>query len=234
MTMVTKLRCEYRENPIGLDIRKPRISWQVQSDTRSWEQSAYQIQVSLEADLSAALWDSGKVQSDQSTHVALSELNVEAAQRYYYHIRVWDKQEQASPWSEIAYWETGLLEPAGWQADWVSAPLASFPPDSEQSPLLRRTFSVKAKVKSARIYATSLGIYEISLNGIRVGEDYFTPGWTSYNERLQYQTYEVTDLLAEGGNAVGAMLGNGWYKGNLGWVDHKNIYGDRTALLLQL
>ncbi|GGD76875.1 glycoside hydrolase family 78 protein [Paenibacillus nasutitermitis] len=234
MAIVTKLRCEYLENPIGLDNPHPRISWQIQSGIRSWLQSAFQIQVSPSPDFSSLLWDSGKVQSNESTHIALTELDVEASRRYYYHIRVWDKQELASAWSEIAFWETGLLEPGNWQAQWISAPLQSFPVESGQSPLLRRIFSVNAPVRSARIYVTALGLYELNLNGIRVGEDYFTPGWTNYNKRLQYQTYDVTALLSNGSNAIGAALGNGWFKGNLAWEDKKNIYGERTALLLEL
>lgn len=93
---------------------------------------------------------------------------------------------------------------------------------------------VKGPVESARIYATALGLYELQLNGSRVGDHYFTPGWTSYSKRLQYQTYDVTKLLHEGANALGALLGNGWYRGYLGWDNQKEIYGSKTSLLLEL
>ncbi|QGQ95048.1 alpha-L-rhamnosidase [Paenibacillus psychroresistens] len=234
MINVKKLRCEYMENPIGIDVQNPRISWQIQSDVRSWLQAAYQIQVFTESDLKGLIWDSGKVESDQSIHVELNELAVKSSQRYYYQVRVWDQQDGASEWSESAFWEMGLLAASDWKAEWISAPLAQFPTESEISPLLRRKFIISKPIKSARIYATSLGLYELELNGHRVGDRYFTPGWTSYKHRLQYQTYDVTDLLAAGDNAVGALLGNGWYKGNLAWQDQSNIWGNRTALLMQL
>jgi alpha-L-rhamnosidase len=234
MFIVKKLRCEYMENPIGIDIRLPRISWQIESETRSWLQSAYQIQVSTDAAFKSILWDSGKVQSDQSIHVEIKGLDDQARQRYYYQVRVWSVQGDVSEWSESAFWETGLLFTSNWQAEWISAPIAQFPLESEASPLFRRTFKVKTNVKNAQIYATSLGLYEIELNGRRVGENYFTPGWTSYKNRLQYQTYDVTELIAAGDNAVGAMLGKGWYSGNLAWEKKENIFGNRTALLMQL
>jgi alpha-L-rhamnosidase len=234
MSIVTKLRCEYMENPIGIDVKNPRISWQVKSEARSWLQSAYQLQVSLEEGFNSSVWDSGKVLSDQSIHVELQELALKSRQRYYYQVRVWNDQNEETEWSENAYWEMGLLASSEWEAEWISAPLAQFPVESEISPFLRRSFHITGAVQSARIYATSLGLYELELNGQRVGESYFTPGWTSYKHRLQYQTYVVTDLLTSGDNAIGAMLGNGWYKGNLAWQDNKNIFGNRTSLLMQL
>jgi alpha-L-rhamnosidase len=235
MAIVKKLRCEYMENPIGIDIEQPRISWQIQTNTRAWLQSAYQIQVSSEGEFTDLFWDSGLVASDQSTHVEIKNLRIQSGKRYHYRVRVWsDDMNEPSDWSETAFWEMGLLHDNDWKADWISAPLEQFPLESIQSPLLRHTFRVHSNVKRARMYATSLGLYEFELNGSRVGESYFTPGWTSYQTRLQYQTYDVTSLLTSGDNAVGAMLGNGWYKGNLAWSDKNNIFGDRTALLMQL
>ena len=234
MALVKKLRCEYRENPLGLDVQVPRISWQIHAEERSWLQAAYQIQVSLEVGFNSLVWDSGKVLSAQCLHVELTSLTPQASQRYYYQVQVWNDQDEITEWSESAYFEMGLLTVSNWKAEWISAPLEQFPLDSEASPLLRRTFSIDRAIKSARIYATSLGLYELQLNGQRVGNQYFSPGWTSYKHRLQYQTYDVIDLLTNGDNALGATLGAGWYKGNLAWEGQKNIFGNRTALLLQL
>lgn len=234
MSIVKKLQCEYRENPIGIDCRQPRISWQIQSDTRSWLQAAYQIQISQDIEFKNFLWDSEKVLSNQSVHVDIHGFVLKKCKRYYYRVRVWSEQGEKSDWSEIAFWEMGLLQASDWQADWISTPTKQFPLETETCPLLRHTFQVKGHVQRARIYATSLGLYEMKLNGLSVGEQTFAPGWTSYKHRLQYQTYDVTDLLTSGGNAIGVMLGNGWYKGKLTGREKKNMYGDRTAFLMQL
>ncbi|HUC90595.1 MAG TPA: family 78 glycoside hydrolase catalytic domain [Paenibacillus sp.] len=234
MFTVTGLCCEYKQNPIGIDVRKPRISWRIESDERAVVQSAYRIEVAVDREFGEIVWDSGQVASDESVHIELDGLQLESRTRYYFRVEAWNGNGESSGRPETAYWETGLLGNAEWQAQWIGAPLSLLPVDAEQSPLLRRSFEIEGAVRSARIYATALGLYELELNGVRVGDSYFTPGWTSYSHRLQYQTYDVTGLVREGGNAVGAWLGNGWYKGYLAWSGRKNIYGDRTALLLQL
>ncbi|NQX45082.1 family 78 glycoside hydrolase catalytic domain [Paenibacillus tritici] len=235
MIAVQKLRVEYRENPLGLDIRYPRISWQMRADERDVRQQAYQIQIAGEQDFgSSLLWDSGRVESGESLHLELKELELQSRQRYYYRITLWDQQNRQTGWSETAWWEMGLLSPEEWEAEWITAPLACLDVHADQVPLLRGNFRVDRQVTKARIYVTSLGLYELELNGARVGDAVLTPGWTSYRERLQFQTYDMTGQLAVGNNVLGAWLGNGWYKGNLGWNQQKHLYGDRTALLLQL
>lgn len=231
---ITKLRCEYKQNPIGIDITVPRISWQLLSDDRDCVQSAYQIQIAKDALFDNVLWDSARVESSRSIHVELNGLRPEARMRYYYRVQAWDKAGRGSDWSESTFFETGLMDAKEWQAEWISAPIAQFPQDSEVCPQLRTFVEVTGQVSAARVYVTALGLYELQLNGRRVSGNYFTPGWTSYGKRLQYQTYDVTDLLEEGTNALGALLGNGWYKGYLGWQNHKEMYGSRTALLLEL
>ncbi|GFZ93227.1 alfa-L-rhamnosidase [Paenibacillus marchantiophytorum] len=232
MALVNKLRCEYKENPIGIDIQHPRISWQIQSDTRSWLQSAYHIQISRDPSFPSLLWDSAKVHTDQSIHVELTALVWQPGERYYYRVKVWSDQGEETDWSDAAFWEMGLLDVQDWQAAWISAPTGLW--GVESCPLLRRSFQISKPVKTARIYATSLGLYEMLLNGRRVGDYYFTPGWTSYKHRLQYQTYDVTELLLTGDNALGAVLGNGWYKGKLTGKHRPNVYGERSAFLMQL
>ncbi|WP_409340613.1 family 78 glycoside hydrolase catalytic domain [Paenibacillus sp. MBLB4367] len=232
MAFVTKLRCEYKENPIGIDIRHPRISWQIQSDTRSWLQAAYQIQISQDLSFETLLWDSAKVQTDQSVHVGLAAMDWRKGERYHYRVKVWSDRGVETEWSKPAFWEMGLLDSKDWQAEWIGAPAGSW--GAESCPLLRRAFRVNSPVKRARIYATGLGLYEMHLNGRRVGDSYFTPGWTSYKHRLQYQTYDVTEQMVIGDNALGAVLGNGWYKGKLTGQHKPNVYGERTAFLMQL
>ncbi len=234
MFKVTGLRCEYQTNPIGIDVKSPRVSWRLEAVERSVWQMAYRIQVSENGTFEQMAWDSGKVQSEQSVHVELKELNVRPRTKYHYRVQVWNGKDEASDWSEAAWWETGLMDSGAWSASWVSAPEQAFGPDTEQCPMLRKAFAIGGRVREARLYATSLGLYELTLNGQRVGDRYFTPGWTSYQHRLQYQTYDVTALLRQGGNAIVGLLGNGWFKGNLAWKDQKNIYGDRLALLAQL
>jgi alpha-L-rhamnosidase len=233
---LTYLRCEYEVDPLGIDVRQPRLSWQLTADGRGVMQAAYQVRVAeSEAGLAASpIWDSGRVDSDQSIHVVYDGPALASGRRYYWQVRVWDGDGAASDWSAPAFWEMGLLDVSDWQASWISPAWDEDLSAPQPAPLLRTTFAVEGEVKAARAYVTSLGLYEVELNGRRVGDQIFTPGWTSYDTRLQYQTYDVTDLLQPGDNAIGAMLGDGWYRGYLGWSDRRNVYGERLALLLQL
>lgn len=234
MLEVVQLRCEYKINPVGIGVKRPRISWKLKSDRRAVVQGAFEIEVASDEAFAAIVWRSGKVNSDRSAHVELDGLESASRTRYYYRVKSWDAQGESSAWSAPAYWETGILDAGEWNAQWISAPESVIPADSEQAPMLRKAFAAGTGVRKARIYATALGLYELELNGVRVGDSYFTPGWTSYKHRLQVQTYDVTALVQEGGNALGAMLGKGWYRGNLAWEHQRDIYGNKCALLLQL
>ncbi len=234
MIRVVNPRCEYKKNPLGIDVQSPRISWQLVSEDRGILQAAYRIQVSKEETFETCEWDSGKVDSDQSLHVEYSGEPLQSRTRYFYRIKSWDNKGHESEWSAAAYWETGLLKSSDWQARWITPQNAVNASELTECPYLRKEFHVKGKIKSARIYSTALGLYELHINGAIADDTLFAPGWTSYRHRLQYQTYDVTGLLANGKNALGAVLGNGWYKGNLAWVKQKCIYGEKLALLLQL
>jgi len=231
---VTKLRCEYKENPIGIDVLKPRLSWIISSDKKHTLQTNYQIQVSKEDEsFNKIIWDSGKVTSDNSIGVEYEGEDPLSSTIYYYRVRVWEQSNSVSEWSEVSYWEMGLLSEKEWIAEWIT----SSQEDSNESgicPLFRKPFNVGKPLKRARIYATSLGLYELHLNGEKVSNLLFTPGWTNYNKWIQYQTYDVTKQLKEGTNVIGVILGEGWYKGNLAWKDNKNVYGDKVASLIQL
>ena len=227
------LRTEYATGPLGIDVRKPRLSWQLQSGARGVVQSAYQVQVS-DSERSRLLWDSGRVASSESTQRAYDGPPLSSARRYFWQVRVWDGAGRASGWSAPAWWEMGLLEPGDWKASWIEPGLTEDVTKPGPVPMLRREFQLRGPVERARAYVTAHGLYELYLNGQRAGDQLFTPGWTSYDNRLQYQTYDVTPLLKAGANAVGALLGNGWYRGNLGGQGRRNIYGDRLGLLAQI
>jgi alpha-L-rhamnosidase len=235
---VVHLRAEYETSPLGIDVRKPRLSWQLQSAARDVVQSAYQVRVAgSEASLRSGqglVWDSGRVASSESIQRAYEGPPLSSSRRYFWQVRVWDGAGRGSAWSAPTWWEMGLLEPGDWKARWIEPGLAEDTSKPGPVPMLRREFQLRGPVERARAYVTAHGLYELYLNGQRVGDQLFTPGWTSYNKRLQYQTYDVTPLLKPGANAAGALLGNGWYRGNLAWEDRRNIYGNRLALLAQI
>ncbi len=235
---ISRLRAEYRENPLGIDARKPRFSWRLQGSGRGLMQAAYQIRVAkTPADLQAGKnlsWDSGKVNSDESLHREYAGAALQSGQRYYWQARAWDSGGRDSGWSDAAHFEMGLLDAADWKASWIEPDLPEDPKKSNPAPMLRREFKLNGAIDRARAYITSHGLYEAFLNGQRVGDQVFTPGWTSYNKQLQYQTYDVTSLLKNGDNAIGVMLGDGWYRGNLAWGGKRNLYGEKLGLLLQI
>ncbi len=400
--MPQNLQCEYQSNPLGIDTPQPRLFWQVNDRRRGAGQTAYQIVVSNSLDNlnrnKGDIWDSGKIESDQSAHVVYDGPALKSRTRYYWKVKTWDKEGSPSDFSEPAWWETGILSPDEWQADWVGGDFIkeqekkkkeewkwgywiwhptqfgkdkkvyfrytfklpveskaqfatikmtadnyftayfngtkvgkgdtwqdvykfdvknriktnnviaieaannageiagllfslkivfddgnqmSITPDKKgtgwkvsdnktagwknynfndknwkkvkvfasyessdwglvddvegykapQPTLLRKEFKVEAKVKRARIYASGLGAYELFINGERVGNAVFTPGWTDYPKRIQYQTYDVTDLLERGKNAVGAILGNLWWSSGMGWRGSV-VYGKGPQRLL--
>lgn len=235
-TKVVKLVCEYHENPIGIDVEKPRFSWQLLSDKENIVQSAYEIRVADSPQKlnkkSKLIWTSGKVKSDNSVNIEYEGEALKSMQRVYWKVRVWDNKNKASAWSEPAYWETGILNSKEWNALWITMKEEKSD-KSLPAQYYRNEFSCNKKVASARVYVTSLGTYQLFLNGKKVGKDLFTPGWTSYHKRLQYQTYDVTSML-QNNNAIGAIVGDGWYRGYLGWKGGRSYYGDKLALLVQL
>jgi alpha-L-rhamnosidase len=234
---VANLRCEYKTNPVGIDVTNPRMSWELASSERGTSQTSYEVRVASSiADFSKKklVWDSGKKNSDASIQVAYEGPALASAKRYYWQVEVWDNQGRDSGWSEPAYWEMGMLSPADWKAKWITPNLKEDPAISNPSPMLRRAFEVKKSVAQARLYVSAMGLYEMQINGKRVGNQYFTPGWTAYDFRYQYQTYDVGEWLRTGKNAIGATLGDGWFRGNMAWNHNRNSYGTQVALLAQL
>ena len=231
---VKDLICEYHTNPLGIDIQKPRLSWQMLSTVDNILQSAYEIKVTDQTSKGKALWNSGKVNSSQSVNVTYDGPALKSMQLVYWQVRVWDNNHKVSDWSAPASWEMGILEPESWKASWISLGSEKEIKGSKPCQYLRKDFNTSnKKIQSARVYVTSLGLYQLFLNGKKVSTDLFTPGWTSYKNRIQYQTYDVTSMIQEK-NALGAILGDGWYRGNIGWVSQNGYYGSRLALLAQL
>jgi alpha-L-rhamnosidase len=217
---VDRLRGEYRENPLGIDTPHPRLSWMLRSSRRGESQTAYEIVACSSAAKTARgeadLWNSGKVLSAASVHVVYAGRPLTSGQRVWWKVRVWDAAGEVSPWSEAAWFEMALLTPGDWQAQWIqresSGPVAAAQAfDDHPAPLLRKEFTLDHEIARARVYVSGLGYYELRLNGERVGDHELDPGWTSYARRVLYSTYDVTSQLRAGRNALGIMLGNGWF-----------------------
>lgn len=233
---VQKLLTENRVDPVGIDVLRPRLSWQLASSKQNVRQTAYELRVGTDAASATkgTIWQSGRVLSDQSVHVAYNGPALQPGQRYSWQVRVWDNTStKPSAWSSPAHWQTGLLAATNWKASWIQPGYAE-DTINQPSPLLRKVFTTAKKVKSATLFMTAHGLYEVQINGKRVGDAFLTPGWTSYNTHLQYQTYDVTNLLTTGPNAIGATLASGWFRGRLAWQNQRNIYGKDLALLGQL
>lgn len=237
------LRTEYKINPF-VDVISPRLSWELTSPVNNQFQSAYQIIVSSSQDLCASskgdTWDSGKIESSATNQIKYAGKELHSGMRVWWKVRAWDKNGDVGPWSEMAYWEMGLLEKKDWKADWIGLDLRENFTDSEYdlppTPYLRKNIQLRKEVKSARLYISALGLVEFKINGNKVGNDYFVPGWTDYNERVYYQAYDVTDLIKPGENTLGAHLSYGWYSGYLGYAllvgtsKVRDFYG-RTPLM---
>ena len=211
----TDLRVEYTANPEGLDVLRPRLSWTLNAAGRAQKQTAYQIKVAVSTEQHSPgrniIWDSGKVSSDENFGIVYGGAVLESGVRYYWKVRVWDQNGQVSGWSPSAWWEMGLLQSSDWKGKWIGAP------SEMTSPLLRKEFRLAKKVKRATAYVFAFGWYELHLNGVKVGDNVLAPVNSDYRKYLYYDTYDVTSLLASGGNAVGLWLGNGYNRDYSKW-----------------
>jgi alpha-L-rhamnosidase len=227
---VQKLVCENQVNPIGLQVKEPQLSWQLVSGDKDVLQSAYEIEVRWEE---KPIWKTGKVFSSQSIHVPYDGPKLMAGQRYHWQVRVYDNKGRRSAWSKAAFWQMGLLDTSAWKAKWIET-VSEEDTITRPAQLFRKSFRTGKPIKNAVLYITSHGLYRAFINGKPAGDALFTPGYTSYHNRLQYQTYVVTEKLQQGENAIGVILADGWYRGDLGWHRHKNVYGHTLGLLCQL
>jgi alpha-L-rhamnosidase len=250
---VDQLRCEYLADPLGIDTPSPRLQWIVRSNQRAQQQSAYQILVaSCESMLNAReadLWNSGKVISDRTVQIEYQGKTLTSGQGCVWKVRVWNGQDRASAWSRTATWSMGLLDPGDWQAQWISFDDQT-PLEASQKKMVlpparyyRKSLTTDRKLCRATVYASALGIYELYINGQRVSDQMFTPGWSDYAKRVYYNSFDVTELLDSGENVLGAVVADGWYSGYVGYgllVGYgpnrcgRYMYGKTPALCIQL
>lgn len=252
------LKTEYLNNPIGIDIVKPRLFWNCEGGV---EQTAYSV---LAKDSSGnVLWDSGKVESQQMTHIPWGGDELGSRTQVFWKVKLWDENGAEGEWSEPAVFETGLLEPSDWCAEWITGDYdaddsalkkkkkigksfflqgVNFLLESGKPETLTRypvdcfehKFTVSREIEKARLYITACGIYEARLGGEKIGNFCLAPGITDYTKRVQYQTYDVTDMLLPGENSLTVELADGWYRGSVGAWGLKQEYGSETQFIAQL
>jgi alpha-L-rhamnosidase len=235
MVAPSAARFEHARVALGLGVAAPRISW-VTTAPAGWRQTAYQLEIVR----GGTRWLGGRTESGESVLVPWPTRPLDSRERAWVRVRVFGSAPGAateeSDWSEPSFVEAGLLKPS----DWSAAPVGGAWPeetdsDDRRPSLVRHDFKVRGEVAGARLYASAHGLYEPELNGRRVGDDALSPGWTVYGKRLRYYTYDVTDLIQHGDNAIGAWLGDGWYRGRLGWNGgFRNLFGEDLAFIGQL
>lgn len=241
----SKLTCEYASNPL-LDIQQPRLAWVNQNPTmmQGAAQTAYRVRVATSPDgFDKPYWDSGKVSSSESAFIKYTGPKLKSRTSYWWQVMVWDQDGNASEWSEVQGWHMGMLSADEWKGRWIGAPWQGEDSydvmnskDFLPAPLLRKKFSVSKPIKEARYYGTGLGYHELYINGKRVGEDYLSPNQTNYTKRpnlanrgivvtdpfneytVMYLSHDVKELLTQGDNAIGVILGNGFYDITTHWV----------------
>jgi len=232
-TSVQHLLTENKPNPIEVEEQAPRFSWQLSATQRNTMQTAYAIQVWEAGNKKNTVWNSGKIMSDQSVYVPYAGKALQSGKKYNWSVQVWDNHVALPATSEAGSFQMTLLQNTDWKAKWIEP---GYTEDSvmRPSPLFRKQFAANKKIVSATAYITAHGLYEAQINGKRISDAYFTPGWTAYKKRLQYQVYDVTTLLQKGVNAIGVTLGSGWYRGVIGFSNNRNVYGKDISLLFQL
>jgi hypothetical protein len=230
-TTVADLRCDYAVNPLGVDSANPRLFWELESNTSGQRQTAYQILVaSSEKNLAhddGDLWDSGKVDSDETIQIPYAGAALKSSQQVFWKVRTWNQDGKVSAWSKPATWTMGVLDDADWQAKWIGAADTNIP-----SLLLRHEFVVKPGLKRALVNVCGLGQYEMTLNGEKMGGDFLSPGWSKYDKTCLYDTHDITADLKQGKNAVGIELGNGMYnvQGIGRYTKFRGSFGPQKAI----
>ncbi|MCF7940626.1 MAG: glycoside hydrolase family 78 protein [Spirochaetia bacterium] len=232
MLTATRLTCNYQTDPMGIDERV-RFGWVIESDRQEILQRSYTLHIAEDPGFSTLVFDSGMIDSQESVHVYADGFEPESNSRYWVRVAIRDNRGESSPWSTAASFETAMLSSELWKAHFITGDREEDGSRSDAK-ALRSTFRISGAIASARAYATALGLYELHLNGSRVGDYLLTPGWSSYESRLLYQSYDITGMLVQGENAIGALVGAGWYKGTMGFMLKRNHYGNRAALLCQL
>lgn len=228
---VRHLRCEYSENPYGVDAAQPALSWQLESSERGASQAAWEIEVAstVEKLISgrADVWRSGRVKEDRTRFVLYDGRPLRSSEQVFWRVRSWRTDGTTSPWSDVASWTMGQLSSSDWEASWIEA--------AEEAPsvLLRQVFDIDSPLKRALVHVSGLGHYELHINGQKVGEDKLSPGWTDYEETTLYDTRDVTAFIQSGANAIGLMLGNGMYhvERDGRFAKFEGSFGNKRAIL---
>lgn len=242
---------EFYKNPLGYNLESLSFSWKLPPERDGISQSAYRIVLAAsEAELEEnPIWDSGKVLSGQSVKVEYQGRALTSRERAVFKVRYWDERGEASDWSDVCSLEQGLLENSDWRAQWISADEKTVMREElrykgdkprkvklggDKPAYMRKEFELKSGIKRARAYISTLGIFQLYINGKKIGRDFWGTGWTDYGIRVQANTYDITNALRSGGNAAGILLGGGWYTGRMGWSLDSCNYGDNPKALLQL
>lgn len=228
MLNITEIRINHLKEPKGIT-GNLSIGWKIASDHKNVVQKKYRLQLAKDSTFEKILYDTGDVESEQSQNVSvdISNVGLSSVHDYYVRVRIGDNYGENSSWCNTRFL-TALLDQRPWRADFITAEQLK---DKNHSPAMsiRREFKVEKPLKEAFLVSTACGLYQTFLNGVRVGEDELAPGWTSYDKRLLYQTYEVTDLIRQGANTWGALVGAGWYKGDVSYYRVHNFYGEYAA-----
>ena len=250
---VTRTRTELLEQPLGIGTRSPRFSWVLESSRRGAKPAGYRIEVATSELLLRAhradLWDSGAVDSVETSGIVYRGKSLPSRQLAYWRVKAWDDRGAIAE-SATSRFETGLLEAADWTASWIApkqregaatrpasrpyATVADKSPELAPARLLHKRFAIDKPITRARLYASALGLYEARLNGVKIGNGVLDPGWTDYTQAVPYQCYDLGAELRQGENVLGAMLADGWYAGYVGWGRQRSHYGSDPALVMEL
>ncbi len=236
--MPVELKCEYIKEPLGIDVKQPRLSWRLEDSRRGACQRAYRIRVASNTDLindgQPDMWDSGKVESDRTNTIRYAGKPLQSHMVYFWNVEVWDKDGKPSGPSKTTSFETAFLGGLHeWKGQWISDGEEI---DFEPAPYFRKNFNIKGKVKRARAYICGLGYFELSINGQKVGDDLLQPGYTSFDKTALYITYDITEYLKNQSNAAGVILGNGWYneQSKAVWNFHEAPWRQRPKFIVNL
>lgn len=230
---ISRVQADYLHDTLGMGTGRPRLSWQIETSQPNWQQSAYQIKLAGSGgkERASTEW----VKSQQSLYVGWPFESLHSREQAVVQVRVRGEDGRETGWSDPLSLEVGLLSADDWTARFITPTWEEDPTRDNPAPYVRRSFSLREDICCARLYISALGVYEARINGEVVGDQVLAPGWTVYDRRIRYQTFDVTGLLRAGENGLGAMVGDGWYRGRLGFGEgRRNIYGDRLALLAQL
>ncbi len=231
--------CDFQQNPLGMNLEPLTFSWKLPESPRPIYQSAYRIVVATNAQALEKfpdVWDSGKVKSNQNLHIPYGGRKVLSTEKLLWKVMFWDDADNASEWSQTNSLEAGLTDMSEWKnADWIKTSVGKIFINDRMMPcIFRKEFSVEKKIAKARLYIASRGIFEAHLNGKKIGDEFWGTGWTDYKKRVQSNTYDVTNMLNDGANALGLTLADGWFSGSMTWGNKECFYGKRPEIIAVL